>query len=521
MDDSNTREHEGTGIGLALVKEMIDLHRGTVVVESEVGEGTTFIITLPKGKAHLKDHQITTPQEEAEAVLAEPYQDAMAELASADFEFIHANEHLPELERTDVTDASPLILVVDDNKDVREYVASILGQHYRIAQAADGQEGLERTRSLDPDLIISDVMMPRMDGNTMCRRIKEDPVLNHIPVILLTARATHELKLEGLEGGADDYMTKPFNAQELLVRVRNLLRLRHQQKELVHLTQELKHLNENLEREVEQQIETLLIERLRYEQELINARDQAEASSRLKSTILDNINHEFRTPLSAILSFTQIVKTELQGELQEFAEEIERGGDRLMKTLNAVIHLAEIESEPVDANAERLDLVQEARRALDPFREHASAKELGLHLKAPKDLPVPAFLDRKALRRILSSLLDNALKFTRQGEIILEVAQQNDQVMLGVHDTGIGIAPEVLPTIFDAFRQGDSGLTRAHEGLGLGLTIARQLTQRMGGTLTVESEPGRGSAFIVKFPTLRDEEVPSTPRDVLDKNWAG
>ena len=192
-----------------------------------------------------------------------------------------------------------------------------------------------------------------------------------------------------------------------------------------------------------------------------------------------------------------------------------------MKTLKAVIHLAEIESEPVDANAERLDLVQEARRALDPFREHASAKELGLHLKAPKDLPVPAFLDPKALRRILSSLLDNALKFTRQGEIILKVAQQNDQVMLGVHDTGIGIAPEVLPTIFDAFTQGASGLSRTPEGLGLGLTIARQLTQRMGGTLTVESEPGRGSVFIVKFPTLRDEEVPSTPRDVLDKNWAG
>ena len=151
------------------------------------------------------------------------------------------------------------MLIVEDNKDVREYVASILQSSFRIVQADDGAEGLDKAVSIVPDLVISDVTMPVMDGTEMCRRIKTDKRTDHIPVLLLTARASFEGKISGLEVGADDYMAKPFNAQELLIRVRNLVKLRAQDKEL-------KVLNEDLELEVQRQLQVILKERKKYEE---------------------------------------------------------------------------------------------------------------------------------------------------------------------------------------------------------------------------------------------------------------
>ncbi|MCH8961639.1 MAG: response regulator, partial [Bacteroidetes bacterium] len=359
VDGSNTREHEGTGIGLALVKELILLHHGTITAESEPGVGTVFILVLPKGKAHLRQDQIVTA---VEAAASSDLHGSLAELASADLNFIHSDDRNDFVASVaSVPDDAPLVLVVEDNKDVREYIGGILGLQYRIALAVDGQDGLEQARALHPDLILSDVMMPKIDGNELCRRLKADEVLKHIPVILLTGRATHESKMAGLEVGADDFMAKPFNARELFVRVRNLLTLRKYGKQL-------RLLNENLEQRVQEQLDLILAERQKYEHELVEARDRAEASSRLKSGILDNINHEFRTPLAMILGNAQILIDEAPEALHEFATAIDEGGQRLMKTLKAVIDLSNIEAMEVERGAKPLDLVQETRRGVDPFR---------------------------------------------------------------------------------------------------------------------------------------------------------
>ena len=203
-------EYEGTGIGLALVKELVELHRGEISVSSQAGQGSLFIVRLPvweEGEIY--------PFENTRVGLSDYKEDNIG--------------WVPIEENTDKR--KPLLLLVEDNPDVRQYLSGILGKSYRLLEAEDGQQGQAIAQEEIPDLVISDVMMPNMDGNTFTRKIKEDTRTSHIPVILLTAKAGRESKIEGLETGADDYLAKPFDEEELLIRVRNLIEQRKRLRE--------------------------------------------------------------------------------------------------------------------------------------------------------------------------------------------------------------------------------------------------------------------------------------------------
>ena len=217
VNGSATREHEGTGIGLTLAKELVERHGGTISAESKVDAGTTITIWLPQGKAHLAPEDLI---EEKEAEAPDGATPPAGSWPAA------AEESRDDGRRAAPPSHAPIVLIVEDNADVREYLKSHLVALYRVEEAADGVEGLEKTRALRPDLVISDVMMPRMDGYALCRAIKTARPLSHIPVVLLTARADEESTVEGLETGADDYLHKPFSAAELLVRVENLIEIR-------------------------------------------------------------------------------------------------------------------------------------------------------------------------------------------------------------------------------------------------------------------------------------------------------
>jgi signal transduction histidine kinase/DNA-binding response OmpR family regulator/ligand-binding sensor domain-containing protein len=218
VDSSTTRSAEGTGIGLSLVKDFVDLHHGRVNVTSEPGRGTEFTIYLQLGSAHL------TKSEIAEEALQVHPTDTVA---------IDADEGAADtaLEQQVDEQGKPIILVVEDNADVREYIRSCLTDTYAISEAKDGLEGIEVAEKLIPDLVISDVMMPNMDGYDFCAHIKREEKTSHIPVILLTAKAAMEDRIGGLETVADDYLIKPFDTNELLVRVKNLIELRRKLRE--------------------------------------------------------------------------------------------------------------------------------------------------------------------------------------------------------------------------------------------------------------------------------------------------
>ncbi len=217
-DNTHTREQEGTGIGLALAKEMVELHYGEIAARSEAELGTTFTVTLPLGRAHLGDARI-----EDRGLKIEARESRIEDRASGEVQQTTNKE-----QRT--TDQE-LILLVEDNADMQAYIREHLSEDYHVQEAANGVEGVAQALAEIPDLIISDLMMPRMDGNALCKKLKTDERTSHIPIILLTAKASRESKIEGLETGADDYLTKPFDAQELRVRVRNLIAQRRQLRE--------------------------------------------------------------------------------------------------------------------------------------------------------------------------------------------------------------------------------------------------------------------------------------------------
>jgi signal transduction histidine kinase/DNA-binding response OmpR family regulator len=219
-DETYDQERSSTGIGLALVKELVELHHGEIFVDSRINEGTEFCVRLPLGKAHLKDEEIVD-KPAAEAVPDSPVD---ADLFVAELDSSRAIEKEPAIPDEEAT----IVLIVEDNLDVRSYIREILEPFFRIIEAYNGQEGLDKAVEVIPDLVVSDIMMPGMDGYELCKRLKTDERTSHIPVILLTARAASESKLEGLETGADDYIVKPFDSKELLARVKNLIKIRRQ-----------------------------------------------------------------------------------------------------------------------------------------------------------------------------------------------------------------------------------------------------------------------------------------------------
>jgi signal transduction histidine kinase/AraC-like DNA-binding protein len=214
------KEGGGTGIGLSLTRELVSLQHGKITVKSEPGKGCNFIVTMPLGKEHLKENEyiIKSPGEVSESMRWS----AIVE---------EGKSRAKTKEEETVEGGNPQILIVEDNPDVRMHILENLEEEFLIKEAANGEEGLEKAIESVPDLVITDLMMPKMDGVEMCEKLKTDERTSHIPVIMLTAKANVESKIEGLETGADDYITKPFNIKELITRVKNLIEQRKKLRE--------------------------------------------------------------------------------------------------------------------------------------------------------------------------------------------------------------------------------------------------------------------------------------------------
>jgi len=249
---ARARTHEGTGIGLALVHELVKLHGGTIRVESQVDRGTTFFVSLPLGKEHLPADRIgTSPRLTSTAIGASPFveealrwlpdEPSAEPMPTADTSAALGSRSEPSMRKG----TAGRILIADDNEDMRDYLRRLLAAQYEVEAVADGKMALEAARQRKPDLILTDVMMPRLDGFALLREVRADATLRNVPVIMLSARAGEEARVEGAHSGADDYLVKPFSARELLARVGALVEttrvrqeasaLSHEQRQILEL----------------------------------------------------------------------------------------------------------------------------------------------------------------------------------------------------------------------------------------------------------------------------------------------
>ncbi|MFB6271529.1 MAG: PAS domain S-box protein [Salinibacter sp.] len=264
---------------------------------------------------------------------------------------------------------------------------------------------------------------------------------------------------------------------------------------------------------------TLVLDRLDYEETLRQAKEEAEAAraeaetaSRTKSAFLANMSHEIRTPLTSIIGFAEAIGTEASelptpGPLEEYARLIERSGQRLLDTLEGVLNLSKLQAGEMDLESTSVRLAQEAQRAVAELRERADENDIDLKVEA-ETTPLRAMASEGGVQIVARNLISNAIKYTEEGgSVVVRVCpDEEERVMLEVEDTGIGMETSKTDRLFEPFRQASEGLSREYEGTGIGLAVTQEATQRMGGTIEVDSEKGEGSCFTVRLPRAEGTE---------------
>lgn len=377
------------------------------------------------------------------------------------------------------------ILVVDDTPENLQILsATLTDSGYKVRGVINGKMALRAARSAQPDLILLDIRMPDMNGYQVCEHLKSDASTLEIPVIFISASDEVLDKVKAFQVGGVDYVTKPFQVEEVLARVEHQLTIRRLQKQLIAQNQ---------------QLQEEIVERKK-------AEEAAAAASQAKTEFLANMSHELRTPLNAILGFTQVMMRDsmLSSDRTENLRIINRSGEHLLELINDVLELSKIESGVVLLDESSFDLYRLLDSLEEMFQIKAERKKLNMRLIVPPEIPQYIRTDEKKLRSCLINLLANAIKFTNFGSITLRVniVTENDssfnhqscKLEFEVEDTGVGIAPEEIDGLFNAFIQTESGRKSA-EGTGLGLTITRKFVQLLGGNISVSSVLSKGTIF--------------------------
>ncbi|MBE9115677.1 response regulator [Lusitaniella coriacea LEGE 07157] len=371
------------------------------------------------------------------------------------------------------------ILIVDDRPENLQVLSQTLAeQGYKVRGAVKGEMGIRAAISNPPDLILLDIKMPKMDGFTVCKRLKENPKTRDIPIIFLSALDETLDKVQGFTLGGVDYITKPFQIEEVLARVETQIKLRR-------LQQQLQQQNQQLQEEIK---------------ERRKAEKAAAAASKAKSEFLANMSHELRTPLNIILGFAKLMNRDasLSLEQHENLQTINRSGEHLLELISDILELSKIESGIISLDEKDFDLYHLLDNLEEMFLVATENKEIELRFSIASDVPQYIKADEKKLRSCLINLLSNALKFTPAGYIKLRVSACRESepfhILFEVEDTGVGIDRADLENVFDAFVQAQAGRQSA-EGTGLGLSITRKFAQLMGGDITANSAIDRGSTF--------------------------
>jgi signal transduction histidine kinase len=485
-DGGAGRSHGGSGIGLAIVSDLIELHRGSVRVEDSPLGGAAFVVELPleaPSGARVEQEEIAT---------------GSIRPALPDLQEVGAPPHAEGEPQGDPD--RPLVLVVEDNHEMNRFISGILADRYRIARAFNGKQGIEQALELRPDLIVSDVMMPEITGETLVQEVRRNPDLDATPILLLSARADDEVRLRLLREGVQDYLVKPFSPEELRARVGNWMEMKRArdllrgaldttQGDVEYLATQITARN----RELQEALEALRL-----------ALQEAEAANRAKADFLSVMSHELRTPLNAIVGYVELLEGEIGGPLNDvqrgYVERVKVSGQHLRGLVEEVLTFARIEAGAEQVAEQTVDLRDVVRDAETIVAPAAAEKGLDLEVHMPEE-PILVETDPERARRILVNLAGNAVKFTEEGRVILTLEVEGGWSVLRVEDTGPGIESEHLEKIFEPFWQADPSTTRSAGGTGLGLAITRRLVELLGGQIQVTSTVGKGTSFVIRFAT--------------------
>jgi signal transduction histidine kinase len=492
-DGSITREHGGSGLGLAIVKEVVALHGGTVRAGPSASGGAAFIVSLPQSAGPDTKVDATTRATGAATQLA--LESSVHELSTP----------VPAMPEASIVAGRPSVLVVEDNPELRDFIAELLGERYNVYTAADGQEGLERAHALRPDLIVTDIMMPRLSGDQMVKALRETSSLHDTPVLLVTARADEELRVELLNAGAQDYLTKPFHPRELQARSANLVSAKRTGD---RLREALASASGDLETLASELVSKHNALRTALDAADV-AREQAERASQVKSLFLGMVSHELRTPIATIDMNVQMLERSRETGLPEYywrrVERLGRATRQISSLVESLLEYARIESGRVNVNLVELDVVAIAHEVLAAHADHV-ADGVALQFDAPAE-PLPILVsDARLVRVVCSNLVSNALKFTSRGSVRLVLGAEPDWHVFEVHDTGPGLNDADIARIFLPFEQLAPLQCKSAPGVGLGLALVDQIVAALGGTVAITSTPGEGSVFTVRLPV-----VPSGP----------
>lgn len=510
-DTSSRRKYQGVGIGLALVKELVEVQEGTVIATSELGVGTTFTLSLP----YLVVEKSALPASDADAASTSSLGSASAPSAAvpvANGPTVSNEEWLAQLYRraelfpttTASQDAArpiesgarnnaPKVLVADDEPDMLRFLKSQLTSQYQVIEACDGQQAVDKAAQFLPDIILLDMMMPEKDGLQACRELREKVATKTTPVILLTARADEETKMAALAAGASDFLAKPFSTTELHVRIHNLIESHTYQRKLTRQNQQLEN----------------TIEQLKETESLLVQTEKIASLGRLSAGIIHEINNPLNfatTGLYTLRKKARLLPEALQPEYTEILTDVEDGIKRvrdIVSDLRSFTHPSEGAVDEVPVH----EVVEQALRFLSG--EWRSSVQV-LYECVPGQV---IRANRNKLIQVMINLVQNALDAvkektftTDQPTVWIEGRIDNGRSVLQVRDNGQGIDPEVLDKIFDPFfTTKDVG-----KGMGLGLSICYRIVQDYEGQITVRSERGQSTSFTMDFPLIKQANAART-----------
>jgi signal transduction histidine kinase len=513
IEGQRGRTLEGTGIGLALVSELVRLHGGSIAVDSHVDSGTTLTVRIPLGVAHLPADRITetagrsTPEGIATATFVEEALRWLPEDgAPQNTDMLDTSNMLASLGADHGTEehGRRRILLADDNADMRDYIVRLLRPRYEVEAVGDGQTALLAAKANPPDLILSDVMMPRMDGFGLLAGIRADRNLRDVPVVLLSARAGEEARLEGLDAGADDYLVKPFSARELLARVRSnfeLARLRKEARDALLLA------NERLEQRVAEE----MAQRARAEESLRQSQ-KMEAIGHLTGGVAHDFNNLLAVIGGGVETLQRMLATAPLGgndaRVKRALGMIAQGANRAATLTHRLLAFARrqtLDPRPLDANKLVSGMSELLRRTLGESVALETVLAGGLWRTAA---------DANQLENALLNLAVNARDAMPEGgKLTIETANAHldeayaaahddvaagQYVMIAVTDTGTGMDHHTLEHVFEPFfTTKDIG-----QGTGLGLSQVYGFIKQSNGHVKLYSEEGQGTVVKLYLPRL-------------------